>query len=374
MQVIARYGWVAIILLLVSCKKEIEKIVVSDRDREYSWVLAEPFVGLYNIVLGIGKGTDRLYLQQPGAFTTVMLNQSRPRFREGPLVFVPTDVNVRLPIGPDFFVTYGDTTVTIIPTQSPVSSQSYHTIRLKRLDQRAQLVPKGNRTYFKMGAINANRYLLFTYLTDSFFLDSQMHLVLAQVPTYDGYGIPSRPMLTPRVITIPVVGLPIYPSYPLLITAIDNYFLVDCGSQGVYRVEQNGTYRQVLNQVHRVETFYKWQGRVYAHTANDQLGISNDDGLTWQFASGIPSLLRNNTMHPVGDSLVGIRHGAGNDYLFTLKMSNTGTGYRARLLKRDGLEKLELNSLETWRDTVYLATSGGLFKKSVKTFFEDQPK
>ncbi|MFD2718146.1 hypothetical protein ACFST9_05435 [Hymenobacter monticola] len=356
--------------LLLSCKKEVEKIVV--QDRQYSWAPTGQFTGFNNVILGIGQGPQGLYMQQPGAFTTLTLQQGRPVYQSY-LAPVPTDVNVRLPIGPDFFVTYSDTTVTIIPTKDPVYGQAYQTIRLKRLDQRAQLVPKGYRSYFKMGAINVNRYLLFPYLTTNLFIDNQMHLVLAQVPTYDTtFGYPSQPMPTPRVITLPVAGYSLYPSYPTLITAIDNYFLVDCGNQGVYRIEQNGTYRQVLTNAYGVETFYKWQGRVYAHMSTNQLGVSDDNGLTWQITSGASGILRFNSIHPVGDSLVGIYHAMGNNLLFTLKVNSTG--YRARLLKNDGIANLELNGLETWRDTVFLATSGGLFKKPVKTFFESQPK
>ena len=365
-----RYGWLAAILLLAACKKEeIEKIVV--RDRQYSWAPAAPFSGFSNIILGIGKGPDGLYMQQPGAFTTLELRNGRGFFQE----YAPpvsTDVRARLPIGSQYFVSYMGTNVTIIPNKQPVTGQYYQNIQLYRLDPQAQIVPMGYRSYFKIGAINANGYLLFGYLTRDMFLDSQMHLVLAQVPPFDATGSPSQPMPTPRVITIPIVGYNRYPAYPTQITAIENYFLFDCGSQGVFRIEQNGTYRQVLSQEYGVETFYKWHGRVYAHMATNQLGISDDDGLTWNIASGASGILRFNSIHPVGDSLVGIYHGMGFNQLFTLKVSSTG--YRARLLKRDGLENLELNGLETWRDTVYLATSGGLFKKPVRTFFEDQPK
>jgi hypothetical protein len=354
--------------LLFSCKKEVEKIVV--QDRQYSWTSATPSTGLYNVFVGMGKGPDGLYLQQPGGFLALEQQQGGVAARQN-LLAITADVNARVPIGSNFFVTFVDSLVTIIPNKYIVAGQYYRDIHLRRLDRRARLVPKGYYPYFKMGAINANSYLLFSYLTDDLFTDSQMHLLLAQVPPVNPGDLFPQPLPAPRVITIPIVGYNSYPSYPTLITAIDNYFLVDCGNQGVYRIEQNGTYRQVLNRAYGVETFYKWQGKVYAHTATSQLGISDDDGLTWQFKSGTSSILRFNSIHPVGDSLVGIYHGMSNNQLFTLKVNTTG--YRVRTLKRDGLEKLEFTGLEVWRDTVYLATTGGLFKKSIKTFFEDQP-
>ena len=359
----------AALSLLFACKKEVERIVV--QDRQYSWTSANKSAGIYNVFMGMGKGPDGLYLQQPGGFLTLEQQQGSVKEQQY-LLAITTDVNARVPIGPNFFVRFIDSTVNIIPNKHIVTGQYYRDIHLRRLDPRARLVPKGYYPHLKMGAISANGYLLFSYLTDNLFSDSQMHLVLAQVPAINPGDLFPQPLPTPQVITIPVLGVGTFPSYPILITAIDNYFLVDCGYQGVYRIEQTGAYRRVSSTTYGAETFYKWKGKVYAHTASSQLGISDDDGLTWQFKSGAGGILRFNSIHPVGDSLVGIYHGAGNNQLFTLKVNSTG--YQARLLKRDGLEKLEMTDLEVWRDTVYLATTGGLFKKPVKTFFEDQPK
>lgn len=275
--------------LLFSCKKEVERIVV--QDRQYSWAAARPFSGLNNVFLGMGKGPDGLYLQQPGGFLTIEQVRGRVEYQQY-LPPISSDVNVRLLIGPNFFVTYHDSLVTIIPNKHVVTSQYYRDIHLRRLDRQANQVRPGIYAHFNMGAINASSYLLFGYLNDNLYLDNQVHFVLAQVPPFNSADLFPIPITT-RVITIPILGYPATPSYPTLITAIDNYFLVDCGNQGVYRIEQNGNYRQVLSgRRYFVESFYKWHGRVYAHTGDLQLGISDDDGLTWKFSAGAPPNFR----------------------------------------------------------------------------------
>jgi hypothetical protein len=54
--------------LLSACKKEIEKIVV--QDRQYSWTSDKGFTDSFGILLGAGKGPTGLYFQRstyPGA-------------------------------------------------------------------------------------------------------------------------------------------------------------------------------------------------------------------------------------------------------------------------------------------------------------------
>ncbi len=66
----------------------------------------------------------------------------------------------------------------------------------------------------------------------------------------------------------------------------------------------------------------------------------------------------------IKDSLVG----AYRDSLFTLKWS--GSSYTQRFLKNDGAEGTSINGVEILRDSVFIATTSGLFAKPVSTFFE----
>jgi hypothetical protein len=360
-----RYMLLGAATLLSACKKEVEKIVV-----QYSWRPAVQYAGNLNIFLGMGQGPDGLYLQQPGSFLTVEQSGGRVRSQ---LYTAPvtSDVNVHLPIGPNFFVTYYDSMLTVVPNKHIVTGQYYRDIRLKRLDPQARQVLPASYSYMKFGVINQSSYFLFGYLTNNLYSDNAMHLVLAQVPpfTQPAQFVP-LPIPTPQVISIPFAGYPTNPSYPTYIAAIDNYFMVDCGNQGVYRIEENGSYRRVLSGRQSVTAFYKWKGRVYAHTSDGRIGFSDTDGLSWQFVSLPISGLRYSTMHMVGDSLVGVYRGYGGG-LFTLRWNSQSA--RLRQLKDDGLNQADVTGLEVWRDTVYLATTGGLFKRSRKDFFESQP-
>jgi len=364
------YALLSATAVLGACKKEVEKIVV--QDRQYSWRPAVQYAGTLNIFLGIGQGPDGLYLQQPGSFLT--LEQSGGRVVEQLYTApVTSDVNVHLPIGPNFFATYidHDSVVYVIPNKYATTSQFFRRIHLKNLDPQARQVAAPGYSFMQTGVINPSSYLLVGYLTNYLYNDNAMHLLLAQVPPFDrATQFAPLPLPTPRVITIPIVGYPAYPSYPTYLAAIDSYFLVDCGEQGVYRLEENGTYRQVLSGRQYVTSFYKWKGRVYAHTSDGKVGISNNDGLTWQFNSLPTRSLSFNTMYAIGDSLVGVYRGYGGG-LFTLQWN--GQGARLRQLKDDGLNRADVTGLEVWRDTVYLATTGGLFKRSRKEFFESQP-
>jgi hypothetical protein len=66
----------------------------------------------------------------------------------------------------------------------------------------------------------------------------------------------------------------------------------------------------------------------------------------------------------VKDTLVG----AYSDNMFTLTWS--GSNYKQRFLKNDGIENTRINGIEILRDSVYAATTSGLFAKPVSKFFE----
>ena len=355
------------ITLLSACKKEVEKIVV--QGPQYSWLPTTQFAGTLNIYLSMGQGPSGLYLQQPGSFLTLEQanGQVVSQLYSAP---VTSDVTIHLPIGPNFFVTYYDSVLTVIPNQHAVTGQYYREIYLKRLDPQAQQVLAPSYSFMKFGVINQDSYFLFGYLGVNLYIDSAMHLVLAQIPPFEqSTQFVPLPIPKPRVITIPIAGYQAAPSWPTYIAAIDNYFLVDCGNQGVYRIEEDGSYRQVLNDRQFVTAFYKWKGRVYAHTSDGKIGFSDDDGLTWQFNSLPADGLRYSTFHTVSDSLVGVYRGYGGG-LFTLRWNNQGA--KLRQLKDDGLNQADITDLEVWRDTVYLSTTGGLFRRPLSQFFESK--
>ena len=63
------------------------------------------------------------------------------------------------------------------------------------------------------------------------------------------------------------------------------------------------------------------------------------------------------------DSLVGVYQNA----IYTLRWN--GPRFTSRFLKNDGLERATITGVEYLHDTVYVATTSGLFARPVKEFF-----
>ena len=135
---------------------------------------------------------------------------------------------------------------------------------------------------------------------------------------------------------------------------------------------ETGSFRKVLPNNSEASDFFKWQGVLWARLGDSKLAVSNDNGDNWQILGNGPNL-RSTTVHPVSDSLVVVTHLYGGGRLYTLNVNQAKQTWRLRPLKDDGLNQTAINDLETWGDTVYLATSSGLFKRSLKTFFESKP-
>jgi hypothetical protein len=95
------------------------------------------------------------------------------------------------------------------------------------------------------------------------------------------------------------------------------------------------------------------------------LYISNDDGLTWTKHSNFPREFILAQYYQVGDSLVG--H-TGSANLFTLKFNDAN--WQARFLENEGIEGQMITCILDYKDSVYISTLGGLFSKSLESFFE----
>jgi hypothetical protein len=239
-------------------------------------------------------------------------------------------------------------------------------LNLPQLDPEAVGIAENETSTMPFGAINRNNYLLFGYRTAARFSDPFVRLVLARVRLQPG----TRPQAETQLVRIPSPRLGMSATVRL-ITAIEDYFLVDCGDRGLYKIRQDGSVRRVHGASY-CDTFYKWQGTVYAYGNNpfNSILTSSDDGETWQQFSGAPNAFAFNTYHTIGDSLVGIRHGAGPNALFTLRWK--GLSYTLRALKDDGLGNTSFNDIAQLGDTVYVGTSTGLFKRPLRTFFESK--
>ena len=352
-------------LLATACRKEVEKIVVQQVDKQYSWAEAKQLYGNDKIIVGMGKSATTLFLQvpfwlgfitpQPGS-TTSYATQAAAYF--------PNDLSLRVPLTSTFVARpAGDTILEFFkPTPPTTVNPQYHAfLSLHKLDPRATGIVANTSSRLPFGATDRNNYLLFGYSTTP--TDPFLRFVLTHVTALAAgqLGVQAQTLAIPAGVTTS--------SYINWIVAIDDYFLVNCNDDGLYKITEAGVVKKVFSYSASYLA-YKWHGTVYAVERNNML-LSNDDGATWQRFAGTPDTFNYTTYHPVGDSLVAVTHLAGTNSLFTLRWS--GLNYAIRPLKNDGLGQVAINDLQQLGDTVYLGTTGGLFKRPLSKFFESKP-
>lgn len=357
----AYYLIVGALLAGSACHKEVETIVVQEVDKVYSWAEAGQLTGTSQYILNMGKDTQALYLQTPFNLGIV-----RPQGKNGYYAQtgagLPTDVTLHIPISP-LFIAYPqrDTLIEIIRTTEPVTNSLSTTINLRQLDRRITGVMTNTSNAEKpFAAINRNNYLLLSYRT-TYGVDPNVHFVLAQLSVQAGGKVQAQARLATALKLNPTESGELR-----WLVAIDDYFLAGCGDS-VYKITQDGTAKRVAGGG-TFDTCYKWQGVIYVLQEYNALLLSKDDGETWQRSTGAPDTFTFSTYHVVSDSLIGISSGN----IFTLKWK--GTDYTIRALKNDGFGQRTITSMEQLGDTVYVGTTGGLFKRPLSKFFESKPK
>lgn len=147
------------------------------------------------------------------------------------------------------------------------------------------------------------------------------------------------------------------------IASIEDYFVVDIAQHGIFKVKEDGIFKKVAEGT-IIDAFYKWQGKVYAHTTENKVLISTDNSESFQESGSIPKFMVLSNYYQIKDSLIGVN----GDNLFTLKWTNNS--YSARFIKNDGVESTTINGVEVLKDSVYVATTSGLFVKPLSTFFD----
>lgn len=348
-----------------ACKKETEiQVQVKEVEKRYSWSEVSPNIlnGWLRIILSTGTNGRALYFQHPSFFTRFSgKGYHQNDFNAG--VGLPTDISVRLPIGRDFTAyPASDSLLTIYRNDQPVNRGNYAYVHLRRLDPTATSFNTRLFSLSKCMAINENNYLLAPYYSQR--PGFPITFLLAAVTP--GGPLSGQPVVIPRTVVIPK------PSragtvYVRNIAAIEDYFLVNLADAGIYKIKQDGTFRQVYRSA-IVDAFYKRGNTVYAPVEYNEILTSNDNGDTWQSSSGTPSQFTLATYYTVRDSLVGVHF----NQLFTLNWN--GPRFTMRALKNDGLGRANITGVEYLRDTVYVATTSGLFARPAKEFFESKPQ
>jgi hypothetical protein len=340
---------------LAACKKiQIKEVPI---EKQFSWKEIKRFTGTERIFLSSGRSSDAIYLQQPFYFTEIK-NQDIATGITVYGAFLTTDINTRMPISADFAaIPYSDTILRVINNARPVASPSGGYFNLKQIDPTLTSIQKNYLNLFKSMSINNRGTLLFAYFNSR--VSQPLTFMMLKIKTYSTY--PYVDSLFTKLITIPKNT----DGYVRHISAIDDFFLVELSDNGIYKIKDDGTFSKVFNPA-VVDAFYKWQGKIYAHAEWGRLLISSDNGDNWQEYSGINASMVLSNYYTIKDSLIGIY----NDNIFTLKWS--GNDYTQRILKNDGVEGSKINGVEILRDTVYLATTAGIYTKPVSQFFDSK--
>jgi hypothetical protein len=340
-----------IAMILISCKKSTEIIEVPV-EKKNSWTEVKGFFGTERIFLSSGRSADALYFQQPYYFTEYKPT-TITRYAAG----LPTDIDIRLPISSRISaMAFSDSILRVFNNANPITSPSGGYFNLKQIDPTLTAIRTRFNSQFKNMAINKNDVLLLHYSSNR--TSKPFMLLLMKIKSSPIY--PYIDTVFNKSIAIPNMGIEGYVRH---IAAIKDYFLVEIPGQGLYKIKEDGTFKRT-ESLKTINAFYEWQDKIYAHAEWDTYYTSADDGDTWQSFFNFPQFLTTSNFYTVNDSLVG----ANSDNLYTLKWNSTN--YVARFLKNDGLEGAKIYGVEVLKDSVYVATTSGLYVKSIKRFFE----
>jgi len=349
-----------LILFLIACKKKIEVIKEVPVEKKTSWTEVKTLTGINKIILSTGANANAIYLQQPFFFFVFRSTDSINGLTSWGTA-LPTDVSIKMPIAPTFFAVPYYTIGTLVRVRSnlqPNTSPGGAAYDIKQLDSTATSLKTYFSPLFKCMAIDKNNFLLVPYYNNR--PDHAFTLRLFSIKVSTDY--PYIDTFFSRRVTIPNTTVDGDISY---IAAVNNYFLVEISSAGIFKIGEDGTFKKVFD-TRTVDAFYQWNGKVYVHVEWGKVLVSSDDAESFQEYSGINQITNLARYNVIKDSLVG----AHNDGLFTLKWNNTE--YTIRSLKNDGLEGTYINGIEILHDSVYAATTSGLFVKPVNKFFESK--
>ena len=351
-----KFTWALLgLLLLLACEKRTE-ILEIPVEKKYSWVEKKRFTGTEKIFLSSGRSANSIYLQQPYNFTA-LTNQNAATGITVYAAALPTDIEIKIPINGDFCAfPYSDTILRVINNTQPLVSPSGGYFNLKKIDPSLTSIQKYYYTLFKSMAINKNGTLLLAYFNKR--PVPTLTFMLLKIKTSPDF--PYVDTLFTKKIAIPKTSVDAYVRH---IAAVNDYFLLDLSSNGIYKLKENGSFERVYGPA-TINAFYEWQGKIYGHGEGDRLLISNNNGDTWQEFGGINASMTFSNYYVINDSLIGVYQ----DNLFTLKWNDSN--YKQRFLKNDGVEGTRINGVEVLGDTVFLATTSGLFARPIKGFFD----
>lgn len=349
-------------ITFLSCTKTKTEFIEVEVDKKYSWKEVTRFTGNDRVFINSGGNADALYFQQLYNFTEVKGTTNDKITVYSGLQYLIRVQESSFPIGAEFSAipSVNKNYFEIFSNKYPLLETPGSLFNIRGLDPTFTRIRTINAVYKSPSmSINKNGTLLVAY--DNNRLDKAYTAMLFGVKL--NKFLPYVDTLFTRKVVIPRFE---ETSEIQDISAVEDYFLVNCRYDGTYKVKNDGTYRKVIDSYLPLQCIYEYKGKIYAYQGGfDRLFISSDNSETWQQFSGINEFRMRAKYSVIKDSLVGV----GYNGIFTLKWNANNT-YKQRFLKDDGFENTEINGIEILKDTVYVATTSGLYAKPVSTFFD----
>lgn len=342
--------------LLISCKKEIEKTIeYVPTPTQYSWKEHETGIGYNRVYYNLSNDSFSLFGQNPIGIIVIKGKDEGLRRSTGGIT--PTYLIPNVGLSDSMFTyVYNKTQLFIKGIKSLGLLNS--SIQLSKFDSNITEISNWTRM-----AINQNKSIILEYLTTD--TSKVYNLFLVNIK-YKYYPDGTTPFVGFEVkkINIPRENNDIFAVKEFI--AINDYYLVVTNS-GLFKIELDGTYKKVSNDL--VSGSYGGKclvkgNLIYVFDYNVTL-VSNDNANTFTKYSAFNDDLSYYNYYNIGDSTIAFV----DNELYSIRFNNA-TNFVLRPLKRDGIEKVRYNSMALFQDTVYLATTGGIFKKSKKEFFE----
>jgi hypothetical protein len=348
------------IILSCTTEKIVTVEVEKEIERQYSWKEVTYFTNEDKIIINTSRDENRIYFQHLGSLTYYSLKNNISEINSYYGFSLPFDTRIKLPIKNYFIPAPApwQDSLLILHGLNPIGDGYSNVINLTKIDTSFYKLVYPN-IKDEIMVINNNGVLLIHYYDNNRERNNYKFILL-------GVKHSSNYPFIDTTFTKTIEIERNEHSYLRYFTSFDDYFIIDLGYDGVYKMNQDGSYKKVINDFGIFNYVYKYNNILYAYSERSFVYKSNDEGDNWTKYSTNNLLLRFGKHSIIADSLVGFWE----DNLYTQIWN--GNEYKIRFLKNDGLEYKQITGIEYLGDSVYVGTLSGLFVKPLSTFFDER--
>ncbi len=354
----------ALFYLVLSCTTEKIVTVEVEVEKENSWKEVTRFTREDKIIINTSRDENGIYFQQPGYMTAYRLKNGKIELNQYIKSLLTYDIYNKLPLNSNYMpIPYRDSLISLTIKDDFVSSDYSSTLFLKRIDTSFHKIAYPWMREEIM-VINNNGVLLIHYYDKNGAKSNYKFFLIGVGINKSKYPFIYTTFTKIVEIEKSVKGL--VGHQLIYFASIDDYFIIDLGDDGVYKMYQDGNFKKVIDGYSGFNFVYKYNNVLYAAVEPQDLYKSFDNGDSWTKYSTNSWILGRGKHNLISDSLVGFYQ----DNIFTQVWN--GDDYTLRFLKNDGLEYKKITGIEFLGDTVYVGTLSGLFVKPLSNFFESK--